>query len=207
HATSFGVGTSSSFLFFSRLLADPADPAHRLYAVGARYQTAAPQYAFVVARLTAFGDGLDPAWGGGAPVVTVVPGVTQARSVRLALQPDGKLVVVGQAGDQFDQTALARYDATGALDPTFGGGGTVVVTTGFAEGISVQDDGALLLAGSFRDGTFSGFGVMRLLPDGSPDPSFGSAGVRVTALAKRYTQGTAVAVTALADGRIAAAGG
>jgi hypothetical protein len=76
--------------------------------------------------------------------------------------------------------------------PHFGSGGTVVVSAGFAEAVAIQDDGALPLAGNFGDGAFSGFGVMRLLPDGSPDSSIGTAGLRVTALA---------------DGHIAAAGG
>jgi hypothetical protein len=49
---------------------------------------------------------------------------------KLVLQPDGKIALVGGvafAGSVIDQCGIARFDATGALDPGFGTGGRVLV--------------------------------------------------------------------------------
>jgi hypothetical protein len=51
---------------------------------------------------------LDPSWGGDGKVATFFPGY--ARGAGAALQPDGKLVVVGAIGlHGGDGFALARY--------------------------------------------------------------------------------------------------
>src|SRR5262245_19245829 len=59
----------------------------------------------------------------------------------LAVQTDGRIVVVGKAEQPFGgDFALARYNADGSLDTSFGTGGKV--TTGFA----LRDDGATCVA-------------------------------------------------------------
>ena len=73
-----------------------------------------------------------------------------ARSV--ALQPNGKIVVAGEAsignGSDF---ALARYNSDGTVDASFGTGGTV--TTDFAGSddrafsVGVQPNGKIVAAG------------------------------------------------------------
>src|SRR5262245_49687801 len=69
---------------------------------------------------------LDPTFGSGGKVTTDFGGVLdQAASV--VIQPDGKVVAAGVGG--FVDFALARYNANGTLDPTFGSGGKV--TTDF----------------------------------------------------------------------------
>src|SRR5436305_8823582 len=49
-----------------------------------------------------------------------------------ALQPDGRIVVAGGAGDYFSNFSasgfIARYEPTGARDPSFGTGGLVMST-------------------------------------------------------------------------------
>ena len=88
-----------------------------------------------------------------------------------AFQPDGKLLVVGQtllwpsyAG------AIARYNLNGALDPTFGMGGRLVITTTTGLiGVQVQADNKIAIADD-------NFDVIRLNPDGSPDLGFGGSG-------------------------------
>ena len=70
----------------------------------------------------------------------------------------------------------------GALDPSFGSGGIVV--TDFngsiddaAFAIAVQPDGKVLAAGyAFSFATNYDFALVRYLPDGSLDPSFGTNG-------------------------------
>lgn len=72
----------------------------------------------------------------------------------LALQPNGKIVIAGQADDPDSQEAndfgVARFNANGTVDTGFGGDGFVV--TGFqdrdeARGVLVQPDGKIVAAG------------------------------------------------------------
>src|SRR5262245_21659946 len=158
-----GLGTATAFDAFTRIIADPADPSHRVYLAGYRYAAGAtPPSAFLVGRFGPLGDTPDPTWGSGAPVVTAIPGTTTEGAPALAIQTDGKLLVAGDAGDGFANVAVARYDTSGALDPGFGTGGTLVIPSGIVQAIALQGDGKILLAGFFVDGPYGGFGIMRL---------------------------------------------
>ena len=73
----------------------------------------------------------DPTFGSGGLVTTAFPGATAAEIASAALQqPDGRLLVGGtaQAPGRTSPTlgALARYNANGSLDSTFGSGGEVL---------------------------------------------------------------------------------
>ena len=65
----------------------------------------------------------------------------------IAIQPDGKIVVVG-ATDQ--NVALARYLPDGTLDPTFGNAGTVIggIGTNEVNGVAITPGGTILIAGT-----------------------------------------------------------
>ncbi|HEX3327573.1 MAG TPA: hypothetical protein VHV50_11305, partial [Actinomycetota bacterium] len=85
-----------------------------------------------------------------------------------ALQPDGRIVVVGraQAGGNYD-FGLARYNPNGTLDPTFSGDGkqtTDFGPFGFAAAVAIQADGKIVVAGEGlgADGT-EDFAVARYL--------------------------------------------
>lgn len=74
-------------------------------------------YDFALARYTRKG-ALDPPFGRGGLVFTDFSGHGSADGARaLALQPDGKIVVVGgtSAGDDLGNFAIARYQ--GAVSP------------------------------------------------------------------------------------------
>ncbi|MDB5295259.1 MAG: uncharacterized protein JWO31_1242, partial [Phycisphaerales bacterium] len=162
---------------------------------------AAPRFA--VARFAADGS-LDPTFGTGGvsadPLVTSysdqVPPAPPApfyallTADALAVLPNGKLLVGGTAdvaGDYgIDQRsfALARYNADGSLDSTFGDqnfpGYTVGVTgDGDVGGMVVRPDGSVVLAGSRRNaptGTDStqAFSVGRYAAAGPLDRAFGN---------------------------------
>ncbi|MFD8984177.1 calcium-binding protein [Streptomyces sp. NPDC059564] len=93
----------------------------------------------------------------------------------LALQPNGKIVVAGQADDPNSSEAndfgLARFNPNGTVDTGFGGDGFVV--TGFgdfdaARGVLVQPDGKIVAAGY---GAGFAFAVARYEGgDGTPPP-------------------------------------
>lgn len=92
-------------------------------------------------------------------------------AIALAVQADGKLVVGVQASN------VARLTADGALDPSFGGNGSVslgAVTPFSVTSVALQGDGKILVGGGNGTG---GVVVFRLLPDGTPDASFGDNGI------------------------------
>ncbi len=100
--------------------------------------------------------------------------------VALVLQDDGKIVAGGNSriGDT-RRFALARYDANGALDPSFGVGGTR--TTGFPgqpaalNALSLQPGGKLVAVGrAFTEADEpSDFALARYQPNGREDTTFG----------------------------------
>lgn len=106
----------------------------------------------------------------------------------MALQPDGKIVVVGSVLDTYGQpiqAAVARLTPTGALDAGFADKGVLRVTfesgaTNVGSIVTLQPDGKILVGGLARIGgcirtTFTN--VMRLNQDGSFDTGFGSGGM------------------------------
>ena len=136
----------------------------------------------------------------------------------LVLQPDGKIVVVGNSGIYPGvDSAIARLNSDGSLDATFGNGGTVIshfsATDSFAA-VTVQADGKIVAVGSAQ-ATSGNNGtdvlVARYNIDGTLDPSFGTGGAVITKLrgdipASWYFSASAVDVTVLADGRILVSG-
>jgi uncharacterized delta-60 repeat protein len=127
---------------------------------------------------------LDPTFGGAGIVVTPIGLGGSARA--LVLQADGRLVAAGRsdASDGFHVT-LARYNANGTLDASFGGTGVVVTPIGTDEGVALaivqQTDGALVVAGEVQYGTGgTDFVLVRYRTDGTLDPTFGAGGIVVT---------------------------
>jgi uncharacterized delta-60 repeat protein len=104
-----------------------------------------------------------------------------------ALLPDGKILVAGMASRA---TVVIRLNDNGMLDETFGPGGAASPDIrGYgvhtADALVVSPDGRITLVGQVGDVGFPGtfrVGVSRFLADGSPDRSFGSAGVALVDL-------------------------
>ncbi len=123
---------------------------------------------------------LDSTFGQGG--VTVLPADGAGDVVGgLALGPDGSIVAAGASGA--DVVAM-RLTPSGAIDPTFGSGGEITLTSLAArqdlgepdhtEGIAIQSDGKILVANRTVGATH--FGVVRLNSDGTLDSTFGAAG-------------------------------
>jgi uncharacterized delta-60 repeat protein len=103
----------------------------------------------------------------------------------VALQSDGKIVAVGVTRF-FDVWVVARYNANGSLDPTFGSGG--FVTTDLLPGtevpydVAVQPDGKIVAVGHAEaGGGVTRFAVVRYNLDGSLDTTFNGSGFVLTA--------------------------
>lgn len=94
-------------------------------------------------------------------------------------QDDGKLLVAGHVYDGGENTAVARYNADGTLDASFGTGGKTIFDTGSSQesinDIQLQADGRIVLAGT-RGSTKVGL-LVRLNADGSMDASFDGDGI------------------------------
>jgi uncharacterized delta-60 repeat protein len=112
-------------------------------------------------------------------------GTYDAYALGVAIQPDGKVVVAGYSvgNSSGSNVTILRYLPDGTRDPAFGSGGLVIMN---AEGgsnndgavdVVLQPDGKIVLAGTGAVGASTDILVIRLLTDGSPDPTFGSAGI------------------------------
>ena len=101
---------------------------------------------------------------------------------------------------------LPLHAAQGDLDVTFGAGGVVSTPLEGLHALLLQPDGKVVVAGGVRvgGGILVDFAVSRYGADGSPDPTFGSAGTATTDFAGSYD--TARAVVLQPDGKIVAVG-
>ena len=133
----------------------------------------------------------------------------------VALQPNGKIVVVGKSSSGGGDFALARYNPNGSLDKSFSGDGKVTTnfggdpSSGGDEGaaVAIQANGKIVAAGYARVGhTGSSFALARYNPDGSLDRSFSGDGRQTTGFGGGIAAG-AGAVAIQANGRIVAVGG
>jgi len=103
---------------------------------------------------------------------------------RVAVQLDGKIVANGYLAEGTNQQlGLVRLLPDGTLDPTFGTDGKVIMTEFdwfTATGLALQADGGILSGGTYFGSLANDFGVVRHLPDGTLDSSFGQGGIAQT---------------------------
>ena len=142
---------------------------------------------FVLARYNIDGS-LDPTFGNVGKVKTHFPGVTNTGSTAssIGLQLDGKLVVGGSYKNERTphQFALARYNANGSLDSTFGNAGKVVTFIGagdaFATALVIQSNGRIVLAGYSETTQDHDFTLAGYASNGTLDSTFGNGGLMTT---------------------------
>jgi uncharacterized delta-60 repeat protein len=137
----------------------------------------------------------------------------QVRLKGLAVGPSGKTVVVGHIRTKRNRIywLVAQFLANGRPDPRFGARGVhVLLPPGrarfddAARGVAVQANGRIVVAGSFGP---AGWALIRLLPNGRLDRSFGSHGMVRTAVGDSRPSDAPFAVALLPRGRIAVGGG
>lgn len=158
--------------------------------------------AFAVARLTSTGhfDGTftpNRGW-------DTIPGTTgEANGV--ALQADGKIVVVGTLFDSTYDIGIARLTTDGTPDSSFDGpDGVRVVDAGVNDGayaVAIQPDGKIVVAG---DTDFKSMALVRLNTNGSSDNDFAGNGRAEIAFASASQDAKAIALQP--DGKIVVAG-
>ena len=147
---------------------------------------------------------LDSGFGAGGAVITDFGGNNDFGN-GIAIQPDQKIVVVGESNEDF---AIARYNSNGTPDTLFGVNG--IVTTDFngdvdfANAVAIQSDGKIVVVGRARIGGSNEFAVARYLSNGIPDISFDGDGMLTTDLGGGGDNARAVVLQP--DGKIVAAG-
>src|SRR5215217_7921948 len=146
---------------------------------------------FALARYRSDGSP-DTSFGNGGALTTSFGGNFAAASA-VMVQPDGKIVVAGTVDFNPDvpgsglDFALARYNASGTLDGSFGKGGKVVFdffgSFDQANGAVLQPDGKIIVVGSASYDSNNrdiGFALARFNTDGSTDFGFGTGGKQIT---------------------------
>jgi uncharacterized delta-60 repeat protein len=156
---------------------------------------------------------LDSAWGNGGKVTTDTTGSTPNEILALATQTDGKVVAAGTSAWTGRDFALARFQANGSLDSTFGSGGVVLTDfTGNADAayaVLIQPDGGIVAGGAtlgVDTSIYFGFGLTRYDTNGNLDATFGTGGKVVTSIQPPGADDEVRALALQGDGKIVASG-
>jgi uncharacterized delta-60 repeat protein len=152
----------------------------------------------------------DPAFGTAGLVTYGAAGTTE-HAAALALDSNGRFVVVGSSGAADDRALAVRFTASGALDPSFGTGGVATPDLSLASrahaltSVTPLSNGRLLVAGwqtaadASRD-----FALARLSSSGVLDSTFGTSGVFTQSLGSLPARATGVGLSSA--GRVYLAG-
>ena len=153
---------------------------------------------------TAAASSLDPSFGRSGVAVVPTPSLEWRGAVSSVVEGGGgRLLAVGTSEEGI---MVTRLNADGEVDTSYGDDG--LVTTSFGRDIAAtaavrQRDGRLVVVGG--GGSREGFiALVRYMPDGSLDQSFGRKGKVVVSLGVNGGRGTAIALQP--GGRIAVAG-
>ncbi len=172
--TSFGINgiaVQEHLINYNRGSDIALQPDGRIVAVGEAYSYfSGPHPVFIVQRFHANGSP-DESFGTGGIVYTE----TSGGALSVAVQPDGKIVVVGGG------LTVARYNTDGSLDASFGSAGVVITAVGndpYFEKVILQADGKIVAVGSTKTGNDPrSAALVRYNTDGSLDQGFGNGGM------------------------------
>lgn len=191
------VGTSDAYAFSLAIQADG-----KIVVVG--YCKKMVRIEFAVVRYNTDGS-LDNSFDSDGIVTTDI-GIMDEIARSVAIQSDGKIVVVGDTYDgNYYNFVVVRYNTDGSLDNSFESDGIVITTWGighnFAKSVAIQPDGKIVVTG---ESTPSNFTVLRYNNDGSLDYSFDTDGIAVSKLSSGNNIPNSVAIQS--DGKIVIAG-
>lgn len=133
--------------------------------------------ALMVLRFDSTGTML-PSWGNGGILNTGITAQHSNYETFLALQSDGKLILVSETGSNPRQILLNRLKLNGSVDSSYGINGSSVSTFQrgfFVYGISIQPDNKILISGRPGDGGGPAF-VVRFKSAGPLDYNFANNG-------------------------------
>ena len=149
---------------------------------------------------------LDPTFSADGSEITTLLGTSNETATAMAIQPDGKIVVVGYT-DAISVTSLkmfaVRFNADGGLDSSFGFAGKYTIdptpsADDRATGVKILLDGKIMIGGSARTNSSTTFALARLTASGVLDNTFSGDGYQEVAAG--YSECQAMAVQP--DGKI-----
>lgn len=202
-----GFGTNGRATFLPQPILNKAygileQPDHKILLAG--YALSGAGNAILLSRLESNG-APDPDFGVDGVIQTSLG--TDALCYAMALQADGKILLVGGAATASNGSkdfALLRYLSNGSLDSTFSSDGIQTLSFGsgddIARAVLIQPDGNILVGGTTTNGNNSLMAIARFKPDGSPDAAFSGDGKNTLAIGTIFTNGYAMAL--LQDGKI-----
>lgn len=166
---------------------------------------------FAIARLNTDGN-LDNSFSGSGKQLTQFSGSPSYATAVAVQKIDGRIVAAGRAIlNGQNNYAIARYNADGTLDNTFSNDGmqnNVFNNSPYVpQSIAIQGDGKIILAGypESPSSNTSSFGLVRYLPNGELDASFGTNGFQSTIIGLEFPI-TKSSIVIKDDGRIAVGG-
>ncbi|MBA8885663.1 hypothetical protein [Dokdonella fugitiva] len=137
----------------------------------------------------------------------LVPGTRIQSLDAMVRNDDGSIVAVGTAvADAPTQGFIVKLDANGALDPSFGDGGAVRFPDFVLHALAIDADGRVVACGERELDYRRTSVVVRTLPDGAPDASFGDGGVVFIPWSDASKDGYLADVAIAADGGIIVGG-
>ena len=145
-------------------------------------------------------------------IVTTHIGISNSAAFCLLIQPDGKIIVAGQAFNDATlrwEAAIVRYLEDGTLDQQFGEDGISILTLSnkdlFITAISLDVNKNIVAAGyTGTSPSNNNFVLLRFLPDGRPDSLFDEDGLLVAPFNGNNNEATSVLTQP--DGKIVIAG-
>jgi uncharacterized delta-60 repeat protein len=145
----------------------------------------------------------DASFGSGGIALTDFGILGSQMGKALALQSDGRIVIVGEVPSY--NIGLARLHPNGLIDSSFGLYGLETSVFGEPKDVVVAADGKIIVGG-ISSATPFGLGLMvaRYLPDGAPDISFNHTGLVNVLAGDSWNYGGVVRV--LPDGKVLVAG-
>jgi uncharacterized delta-60 repeat protein len=176
-------------------LASVAGPDGKILIAG--YGVPGDQKDILLSKFNADGT-IDPQFGNSG-TTTMDAGDTHSQIRAMALQPDQKIIVAGNQPSSSSGPRIARLNPDGSFDLSFNKSGKIILDDWSyvkVEGVAVQADEKILIAGNYP----GGFMVGRIHSDGTIDESFGSGGR--TLISSAYVNAIAVQP----DGRIVLGG-
>jgi uncharacterized delta-60 repeat protein len=138
-------------------------------------------------------------------------GTGDSQANGMAIQPDQKIVLAGQAvSGGYQVFAAMRLTTAGLLDSSFSGDGSVTTAVvssadNYGQAVAVQADGRIVVAGSANNGSHNDFAVVRYTTGGNLDTTFNTSGKVTTPVGSEYSNAYAVVVQP-GDQRIVAGG-
>jgi len=179
--------------------------------VAAGYSHNGNNYDFAVVRYNDDGT-LDTSFSGDGIVTTAI-GSDQEQANAVAILGDGKIVAAGYSDNGINlDFAVVSYNIDGSPDTDFGTNGIMTEAVGSSDdeafAVTIQDDGAMVVAGKSYNGTNDDFALVRYVrssTSGFLDDTFGTSGAVTTPIAFNSTD-EARSTAIQSDGKIVAVG-